>query len=714
MTKTLYVLSAEPQCGKTLICLGLVSALTSRTARVAFLRPVAETAAGGDDPDIRLILEQFGLNQPPDSAFATSAKQAAGLIASGSREALFEAVAAAHAVLAAGHEVVVCESGSASPGGEGLTFEFDLELAKALGAMVVVVVSGRGKTAAQTADAARMAAWAVLGQGMALAAVAVNRFEAEPTPGAAGCVSGCLAGLPGLPDPPPPVWTIPEDERLSRPSMAEVARHLEADVLWGGDRLDVQVGETVVAAMSVGNFLDYVRPGCLVVTPGDRADIILAVLAARASGAFPHPAGLALTGGLEVAPAIGRLLEGWSDIPLPVIRTGAPTFPTLHRLEGLVSRLDPGQQGRVQAALGHFEAHADAGELARRLAARSDEAVPGLVFEQSVIARARALGKTVVFPEGGEDRVLLAADQVMSRGIARVVILGDVEDMTRRAAVLGLDLSGATLLNPADHPEREAFAATLFELRRDKGLTLEAARELLTDKTYFGTMLVYKGLADGMVSGATTTTADTIRPALQFIRTRPGFSMVSSVFFMCLADRVLVYGDCAINPDPTAADLAEIAAASADTAARFGIPPRVAMLSYSTGASGKGPDVEKVRQAVALARARLPDIPVEGPIQYDAAVDPVTAAEKMPGSPVAGKATVFIFPDLDTGNVTYKAVQRATGAAAMGPVLQGLKKPVNDLSRGCTVRDIVYTAAVTAIQAGEADDAPSRADKEAS
>jgi phosphate acetyltransferase len=712
MPKTLYVVSSEPRSGKTLVCLGLVSALTARTAKVAFLRPVAEALPGETDPDIRLILEHFGLDQAPAEAFAVSREQAARLFAAGDREALFEAVAAAHARLGAGHEVVVCESGSDSPGGEGVTFERDLEMAKALGALVVVVVSGCGKTAEQTAEAARLAAATVLGLGLTLAAVAINRVEAEAAAETSGPLAGCLAGLSGLPVPPPQVWVIPEDDRLSRPSMAEVARHLGGTVLWGADRMDVQVGETVVAAMSVGNFLPYVRPGCLVITPGDRADIILAVLAARLSRAFPHPAGLALTGGLEVAPAIVRLLEEWSDIPLPVIRTGAPTFPTLHRLETLVSHLDPGQQARVQAALGHFEAHADAGKLADRLAAGPEENVPGLVFEQSVIARARALCKTIVFPEGGEDRILRAADQVISRGIARAAILGDVEDMKRRAAVMGLDLSQATLLDPAAHPDREDFAATLYGLRKDKGLTLEAARELMTDKTYFGTMLVYKGVADGMVSGATTTTADTIRPALQFIRTRPGFSLVSSVFFMCLADRVLVYGDCAVNPEPTAQELAEIAAASAETAARFGITPRVAMLSYSTGASGKGPEVEKVRQAVALARARMPDIPVEGPIQYDAAVDPVTAAEKMPGSLVAGKATVFIFPDLDTGNVTYKAVQRATGAAAMGPVLQGLRKPVNDLSRGCTVRDIVYTAAVTAIQAGEA--AAAQTAKEAS
>lgn len=702
MAKTLFVVSAEPRSGKTFVCLGLVSALASRTAGVAFLRPVAEGGAGEADPDIRLILGQFRLDQTQDEAFALSQDQAAALTAAGNQEALFEAVAAAHARLAAGHEVVVCESGADSPAGTGVAFERDLEMAKALGAAVVLVVSGQGRPAEKTAAAVRLAALTVAGLGLSLAAVAVNRTDPDPSPAQAEDLKTALDGLPGLSEK-PPVWLIPEDDRLSRPAMAEVARHLEATVLYGADRMDVPVGETVVAAMEVGNFLDHVKPGCLVVTSADRADIILAVLAARLSGAFAHPSGLALTGGLPLPASVVRLLDAWADIPIPVMRTGMITFPTLTRLASLESRLDPGQQARVQAALGHFEAHADTAPLVAGLAAGPEANVPGLVFEQSVIDRARRLSRTLVFPEGGEDRILRAVDQVLSRGIAKAVILGDVEDMRRRAAVLGLDLSRAALLDPATHPDREAYAQTLFELRKDKGLTLSTARELVADKTYFGTMLVYKGVADGMVSGATTTTADTIRPALQFIKTKPGISLVSSVFFMCLTDRVLVYGDCAVNPDPTAEQLAEIAAASADTAVRFGIVPRVAMLSYSSGASGKGPEVDKVRQAVALVRERRPDIPVEGPIQYDAAVDPATAAEKMPGSAVAGKATVFIFPDLDTGNVTYKAVQRATGAPAMGPVLQGLRKPVNDLSRGCTVRDIVYTAAATAIQAGDED-----------
>ncbi|QLA19526.1 phosphate acetyltransferase [Desulfolutivibrio sulfoxidireducens] len=696
MAVTLFVLSAEPRSGATLTSLGIVSALAARTARVAFFKPVAEADETGTDPDIRLLLEHFGLDQTLESAFALDRGKAALLTSSGRRDEFLECVASAHAALAASHDVVVCEAGAVRDGG-GMEFELGLELAGALGASVVAVVSGLGRDADRTAEAARLAEGLVAEKNLTLAALAVNRVAESD----AAAVSQSLSGASAFSGPPPPVWVIPEDPRLSRPSLAEIAAHLSARILWGADRLDVQAGETVVAAMSAGNFLSYVRPECLVVTPGDRADIILAVLAARMSGAFPHPAGLALTGGIAPAATIGALLGDWADIPMPVLLVDTPTYPTLRRLESLASRLRPEEPRRVQAALGHFESRVDVASIQALCSPARTDAIPGLVFEQSIIARARGLRKTIVFPEGGEDRVLRAAEQVLARGIARVIILGDVDDIRRRAAALGLDIAAAQVFDPAGYPDREAFAQTLFTLRRDKGLTLEAARELLADKTYFGTMLVYKGLADGMVSGATTTTADTIRPALQFIRTRPGFSIVSSVFFMCLKDRVLVYGDCAVNPNPTAAELAEIAVASAQTAARFGIAPRVAMLSYSTGASGKGPGVDKVREAVELAKKRIPDIPVEGPIQYDAAIDPATAAEKMPGSLVAGRATVFVFPDLDTGNTTYKAVQRSSGAAAMGPVLQGLRKPVNDLSRGCTVRDIVYTAAVTVIQAGQ-------------
>jgi phosphate acetyltransferase len=313
--------------------------------------------------------------------------------------------------------------------------------------------------------------------------------------------------------------------------------------------------------------------------------------------------------------------------------------------------------------------------------------------------RARADRRRIVLPEGDDDRILRAASILLARGVADLVILGDVEETRARAASLGLDISAAEVISPTDPDLVQRFAVEYARLRAHKGITLQQAADAVTDVSYFGTMMVHLGLADGMVSGAAHTTAHTIRPSFEIIKTRPGVDVVSSVFLMALADRVLVYGDCAVIPDPTSAQLADIAISSAATARRFGIEPRVAMLSYSTGESGSGADVDKVRQATALVRERAPELLVEGPIQYDAAADAAVAAAKLPGSQVAGRATVFVFPDLNTGNNTYKAVQRSAGAVAMGPVLQGLNKPINDLSRGAQVEDIVNTVAITAIQA---------------
>jgi phosphate acetyltransferase len=321
------------------------------------------------------------------------------------------------------------------------------------------------------------------------------------------------------------------------------------------------------------------------------------------------------------------------------------------------------------------------------------------MFEYDLIERARAAGKHIVLPEGEDDRILRAAATVLARGVARLTILGEPFEVRSRAIELGLDITKAEVLSPFDDVLRLRFANEYATLRAHKGITVDQAADTVTDPSYFGTMMVHLGLADGMVSGAAHTTAHTIRPAFEIIKTTPGVSVVSSVFLMALADRVLVYGDCAVVPDPTAEQLADIAISSARTASQFGIDPRVAMLSYSTGDSGAGVDVDKVRTATGLVRERAPQLAVAGPIQYDAAADAAVAATKMPGSQVAGRATVFIFPDLNTGNNTYKAVQRSAGAVAIGPVLQGLRKPINDLSRGATVEDIVDTVAITAIQA---------------
>ena len=387
------------------------------------------------------------------------------------------------------------------------------------------------------------------------------------------------------------------------------------------------------------------------------------------------------------------------DSPLPIIQTDLDTYDTAVRVMGTRGRLAAGSQRRFDTALALFEQHVDTDEFTRALGLAHSTVVTPLMFEYQLLERARTGRKRIVLPEGGDDRVLKAAATVLARGIADLTILGDEAEVRGRAVELGLDLGAAQVLSPFDPQIVHRFAEEYAELRKHKGITYEKAADTITDVSYFGTMMVHLGLADGMVSGAAHTTAHTIRPAFEIIKTRPGVSVVSSVFLMALADRVLVYGDCAVIPDPTATQLSDIAISSAATARQFGIDPRIAMLSYSTGESGSGEDVDKVREATAFVRERAPELLVEGPIQYDAAADAAVAKAKMPDSAVAGRATVFVFPDLNTGNNTYKAVQRSAGAVAMGPVLQGLNKPINDLSRGALVEDIVNTIAITAIQA---------------
>jgi phosphate acetyltransferase len=500
------------------------------------------------------------------------------------------------------------------------------------------------------------------------------------------------------------VYVLPEQPALGMPTVGEIRQVLGADCLCGeGDGMNQVVTNYKVAAMEVPDFLGYVEDGCLIITPGDRSDIILASLAADASSSFPRVAGLLLTGGQHPAPSVQRLLEGLRRTKVSVLCVPTDTFTTTLNVHRIEASILPGDERKTAAALGVFEANVDMEELRGRIAVRHSERITPLMFEYELIRRAKANRQRIVLPEGTDERILRAAEILTLRQVADLTLLGNPEKIRRRIGELGLKLNGIPIIDPVTSPERDRYARVYYELRKRKGISEQMAHDALEDVSYFGTLMVYTGDADGMVSGAMHTTQHTIRPAFETIRTRPGVKLVSSVFFMCLPDRVLVYGDCAVNPNPDSEQLADIAITSAATAAAFGIEPMIAMLSYSTGASGKGEDVERVREAVRIARERRPDLKIEGPIQYDAAVDASVAASKMPGSEVAGHATVFIFPDLNTGNNTYKAVQRSAGAVAIGPVLQGLNMPVNDLSRGCTVTDIVNTVAITAIQAQSAD-----------
>ena len=497
-----------------------------------------------------------------------------------------------------------------------------------------------------------------------------------------------------------PVFVLPEHESLGRPTIGEIRKALNAGILSGSEAsLHREALNFKVAAMQLPNFLDHIGERSLVITPGDRGDVLLASLATVHSENFAPIAGVLLTGGIRLASSIERLIDGLKHVDVPVLTVDDDTFAAAAKVTKIRAAISPDNERKIAAALGVFEACVDAHQLEQRIDVARPRSVTPLMFEYQLIERAKMNRQHVVLPEGEDDRILRATEILLRREVADITLLGNRNTIEELASSLGLDLADAQIIDPHTSEWREEFGKKYFELRRHKGVTEEMARDTMLDVSYFGTMMVHQGLADAMVSGAAHTTGHTIRPALEFIRTRPGCSIVSSVFFMCLPTRLLVYGDCAIVPNPTPSQLADIAISSADTAKMMGIEPRVAMLSYSTGESGRGDDVDRVREATRLAQELRPDLLIDGPLQYDAAVDPGVGKRKSPTSKVAGRATVFIFPDLNTGNNTYKAVQRSSGAVAVGPVLQGLNKPVNDLSRGCTVTDIVNTVAITAIQA---------------
>ncbi|HDQ40843.1 MAG TPA: phosphate acetyltransferase [Desulfonatronum sp.] len=698
MAKNLFVINIESRSGKSAICLGLMQMLMRDIRRVGFFRPVISVQGNGKrDHDTNLILTQFHLNETYQDAYAYSLEQARDLVNQGEHAVLMENILAKYKSLEERFDFILCEGTDFIGGDSAFEFDINAEIAANLGSPVILVANGQRKTPKQIVVQTQIAIDTFTEKGLDVLATIVNRAESldkDEIIGGLRCKyrlhEECLT------------YVIPEVPSLGKPTINDVKKWLNAEVITGRELLDVQVDDYVVAAMQVNNFLDYVSKNCLVITPGDRADIMLGCVATRQSQTYPEVAGMVLTGGIQPSASVMKLLEGWTGVPMPILATGGHTYKTTRILMEMYGRIEPDDQKKIATALGSFEEHVDTKELLQRLEAKKSTKITPVMFEYSLIEKAKADRRHIVLPEGASTRILQAADILLRRGIVDLSILGKPETIRVKAAQMGLSLDKARFIDPTASEVFEDYWQTYHALRKARGMTAEVARDTMAEATYFSTMMVYKGHADGMVSGSITTTQQTIRPALQFIKTKPGISLVSSVFFMCMPDRVLVFGDCAVNPNPTAQQLAEIAVASADTAMQFGVEPRVAMLSYSTGDSGSGQEVDKVREATEIAKKLAPELPIEGPLQYDAAYDPDVAMTKMPDSRVAGRASVFIFPDLNTGNNTYKAVQRAANAVAIGPVLQGLNKPVNDLSRGCTVPDIVNTVAITAIQAQHA------------
>ena len=694
MSKAIYIATTEPNSGKSIVSLGLMQLLLGKTAKVGYFRPIIDDFENGKiDNHIQTILSHFDVDLKPIDAYAYTRNQVVQLKNQDKDDDIISHIIHKFKAIEDRFDFVLVEGTDFS--GEGAIIEWDINalIAKNLGIPAVLITSGIGKTLDELVGNLYMAFDSFKEKGVEVLLTVANKVQPENLE---SVVDGLKNKLPKK----VLIGAIPINPVLGNPTVKEIADQLEGKVLFGEDFLNNQANGFSVGAMQLRNYLTHLKKDGLVITPGDRADIILGALQANISTNYPNLSGIVLTGGLIPEDSIIQLIEGLSDV-IPIISVKEGTFAVTNKIGAIKPKIYADNTEKIVTSIQAFEKYVPVNELAERLITFKAEGITPRMFQYNLLKRAKSAKKHIVLPEGTDERILIAAKKLLDVDAVTLTLLGEIDQI--KAKMLELDIEFNTeninIINPKTSLYFLDYATTLFELRKHKNVNLAMAKDLMEDVSYFGTMMVYKGHADGMVSGAVHTTQHTILPALQFIKTKPDVSIVSSVFFMCLPNRVTVFGDCAINPNPTAEQLSEIAISSAATSTAFGIEPKIAMLSYSSGASGVGEDVDRVRKATELIKIKRPDLKVEGPIQYDAAVDSKVGQSKLPNSEVAGKASVFIFPDLNTGNNTYKAVQRETGALAIGPMLQGLNKPVNDLSRGCTVEDIFNTVIITAIQA---------------
>jgi phosphate acetyltransferase len=693
MIKTVFIASTEPYSGKSIISIGLVNMLLGKAQKIGYFKPIInQNDTQKRDDHIDTILSYFDLPVIYDDAYAFTWQEAMSKMETESEGEVLDTIIRKFKYLEEKYDFTVVEGTDYL--GDGAAFEFDInvQIAKNLRAPVIIVISGKDKSTAQIVNGVLTAIHNFDARETQVLAVVANKIKPEFAKDVEELLKEQLS--PGI-----LLTVIQEDIRLQSPTMKEICTRLNGKLLFGKDHLSNLADNFVTGAMQVPNFLNYLKENVVIITPGDRGDIIISALQANLSTSYPKVAGIILTAGYEPEEPIIRLINGLQTV-VPIIAVESGTFQTSNEVGAIRSTITADNTKKIQLAIDTFNKYIDVVELDKQIIKFKPSGITPRMFQYQLVQWAKSAKKHIVLPEGTDERILKAAARLLSQDIVDLTLLGDVNEIHGiiKRLDINLDLTKVKIVNPADDVYYNDYVNTLYELRKNKNVNMEMARDMMTDVSYFGTMMVYKGHADGMVSGAVHTTQHTIRPALQFIKTKPGISVVSSIFFMCLPDRVSVFGDCAVNPNPTAEQLAEIAISSAESSKRFGIEPRVAMLSYSSGTSGEGEDVEKVRKATEIVRLKRPGLKVEGPIQYDAAVDPVIGSSKLPGSEVAGRASVLIFPDLNTGNNTYKAVQRETGALAIGPMLQGLNKPVNDLSRGCTIDDIFNTVIITAIQ----------------
>ncbi|NJX15920.1 phosphate acetyltransferase [Tamlana crocina] len=693
MSKGIYVATLEPNSGKSVIVLGLMRMLLGKTAKVGYFRPIIEDTEDGEmDNHINTVISHFEIDLNYKKTFAFTRNEVLNLYNRGKAGDVIDEIIKKYKYLEEHFDFVLVEGTDFSHENSSLELDINLLISKNLGLPVIIVCQGDGKMVSEVVDHVQLAHDAFKEEVDVLSIMA-NKINPDDISSLKSLLKSRINGGTEI-------NVIPKIGSLASPTIKEIVKTLNGELLFGKDMINNQAESYSVGAMQLRNYLIHLKENALVITPGDRADIILGALQANISKNYPKISGIVLTGGLIPEDPILRLIEGLSSV-VPIISVKSGTFSTTNTIGKIKSRIYAENIEKINTSIETFEKHINTDKLANDLITHKSGIFTPRMFQYNLLQRALKDKKHIVLPEGYDERVLRAAARLIHAHVVDLTLIGEKDKIREiiEKQDIPLNLEDVNVVSPTNSSHFEDYVNTFYELRKHKNVNLDMARDAMADVSYFATMMIHKGHADGMVSGAVHTTAHTLRPALQFIKTKPGVNIVSSVFFMCLEDRVSIFGDCAINPNPNAEQLAEIAISSAQTALNFGVEPKVAMLSYSSGASGKGEDVDKVRQATEIAKEKAPELKIEGPIQYDAAVDMRIGKSKLPNSEVAGQASVLIFPDLNTGNNTYKAVQRETGALAIGPMLQGLNKPVNDLSRGCTADDIYSTVIITAIQA---------------
>ncbi len=707
MNKALYIATIEPNSGKSLVSIGLMTELKSRTDKIGYFRPIIDDLPANDN-HIELMLKHFRIKQTYDEAYGLSRHEVVELLNSNNEDKILDKIIRKYKKLEKKCDFIIVEGSDFSGEGSIVEFEMNVKIASNLSVPALIIGNGKSKTMEEFVGSMKLAYDNFTEKEVEVIAVIANKILPKN-------IKKVIRNLKQSIGDRTYITAIARDEFLSNPSVYDIIRHLDARIILGENNLGRQIKHTAVGAMQLRHFLKFLKNQTLVITPGDRGDIVLAALQADKSYNYPDVSGIVLSGGLIPEKSILKLVEG-TNSNVPVLSVKPPTYEVATAIRSMPVVINPSDTKKILRSIRLFNKYVDVKVILDRFISFKSRRVTPSMFLYHLEEQAAKDKKRIVLPEATEPRILKAACQIVSRDLADIILLGDEKAVKTLAKEHGinLDWDKVRIIDPKNSPLLDRYARKIYELRQHKGVNEAMAYDLAEDPSYFGTMMVREGDADGMVSGAVHTTAHTIKPALQLIKTKPGSRFVTSTFFMAMPERVSAFADCAIVPNPDAEQLAEIAIATADAAKKFGIEPRVAMLSYSSGSSGSGEEVEKVRKATEIVRKKRPDILIEGPIQYDAAVDPEVGQKKLPGSPVAGQATVMIFPDLNTGNNTYKAVQRETGALAIGPMLLGLKKPVNDLSRGATVDDIYNTILLTSVQAQEEPEKPEEKAKKSS